>query len=353
MKFEKTNKNIRKSASPFRGLGCLLLILIFCFPTMLLSQEFVWKAGVNSFFDNQEFAGSSVQDDQTMAGVRISPEIGFSWQGNHRIFAGFDAMREFGSNKIIDFADLIAYYDFSGERFRFYMGAFPRRMALGNYPRMFFADSIGYFRPVLNGLFWEYFKNDNYLNVWLDWTSRQTAEVRETFFMGWSGRYNWNIFYAQHFGYMFHFAHRADSPRGNLHDNGLMLTSFGIDFAQKTNFSKLEANVGWSVGLERNRGGDNRWHTPNGFLSELKIEYRGLGIFNTFYAGGKQQIFYDEYGNSLYWGDRFYRTKRYNRTDLYYSFFRTNVVNLKFVYSFHFAERNMYHQQVLLASFNL
>lgn len=334
-----------------------LLIILFSFGVLFTAsaQQFVWKAGVHSFFDNTEFSGSDVQNSQTMSGVHLSPEIGLSWNKKHRIFVGFDLMHEFGNNeKIVDYADPLAYYNFDGERFRFYMGAFPRTLALSNYPRMFFQDSIANYRPVLNGLFWEYCKKDNYANVWLDWTSRQTELEREAFFMGWSGRYNLGVFYGQHFGYMYHFAHRKnmDNP-GNLHDNGLILTSLGVDFSSKTAFEKLEANLGWSVALERNRDGDNEWDTPQGLLSEVKIEYKGLGLFNTLYLGQGQQIYYETYGNALYWGDRFYRTKQYNRTDLYVNFFKTNVVNVKLIVTFHFAEKANYSQQALYASFDL
>ncbi len=330
------------------------LILFFSISFFAYPRQFVWKAGVNSFFDNSEFAHSKVQVPQTMAGVHLTPEIGLSWKEKHRVFAGLDVMHEFGSKDAIEFIDPIAYYEFDGDRFRFCMGAFPRRLALESYPRMFFQDSVVNYRPVLNGLFWEYHKKDNYINVWLDWTSRQTEKKRETFFMGWSGKYNWNVFYFQHFGYMFHYAKRIKPVMpDDLHDNGLLLTSVGVDFSSKTDFEKLEINAGWSVGLDRNRDGDNIWHTPQGLLSELKIEYKGLGLFNSFYKGGKQQVYYSQHGNDLYWGDRFYRTKEYNRTDLYVNFFKTTVVNLKLIISFHFVERNVYSQQALYASFNM
>jgi len=332
----------------------LLILLISGIPFIAFSQEFVWKAGINSFFDNAEFANSNVQIPQTMAGTRLTSEAGISWLEKHRIFAGIDMLREFGSDKIVDFIDPIAYYNFDGEYFRFYMGTFPRKMVLEKYPRMFFQDSIANYRSILNGLFWEYHKKNDYINVWLDWTSRQTEERRETFFMGWSGRYNLNVFYAQHFGYMFHFAKRKHAiVLDNLHDNGLILTSLGIDFSTKTNFEKLEANIGWAASLERNRGGNNEWQTPQGILSEIKVEYKGLGLFNTLYRGGKQQIFYEEHGNALYWGDRFYRAKAYNRADFYINFFKTDVVNLKLTFSLHWAEQAVYNQQSLYASFNL
>ncbi|MDR2929049.1 MAG: hypothetical protein LBV41_12755, partial [Cytophagaceae bacterium] len=219
--------------------------------------------------------------------------------------------------------------------------------------RMFFQDSIANYRPTITGLVWEYRRNESYLNVWLDWTSRQTHDRHEAFFMGWSGRYNYDVFYGQHFGYMFHFAGvmEPDVPEG-LHDNGLVLTSLGIDIAAKTGFDKLEANIGWSAGLERDRTFKNG-HTLHGLLSELKIEYRGLGLFNTFYNGASQQVFFGDHGGELYWGDPIYRAKQYDRADVYVNFFKTDVVNVRFSYSFHFTEGNVYETQALYATFNL
>jgi hypothetical protein len=332
-------------------------VLLFLLTTGVLlpaqAQKFVWRAGVHSFFDNNEFSGSKVKESQTMAGVHLVPQVGISWNDKHRIFAGVDVMQEFGSNKIPDFYDPIVYYEYAGNPFRFYMGAFPREYVLKDYPKMFFQDSILNYRPLMTGIFWEYRKNESYLNAWLDWTSRQTYDRHEAFFMGWSGRYNLGLFYGQHFGYMFHFAGIMDpeEPEG-LHDNGLILTSLGIDLSSKTSFARLEANVGWSVGFDRDRN-IGVWHRPQGFLSEIKVEYKGLGVFNTYYRGGSQQFFYEDHGNELYWGDPIYRAKEFNRTDIYVYFMKTDVVKLKLIYSLHFTEQTMYHQQAFYATFDL
>ena len=331
-----------------------LLLLIEGIAIHVSSQELVWKAGVYNFFENNEFAGSKVQIPQTMAGVHLTPEIGMQWNDNHRILAGFDAMHEYGSDKTVDFFDPVVYYEFTGKPFRFYAGAFPRKLALDNYPRLFFQDSIRNYRPTVTGVFWEYAAGDNYANIWLDWVSRQNYSRRESFFVGWSGRYNYHLFYGQHFGYMLHLASSKEPviPE-DLHDNILILTSLGIDLASKTNFEQLEANVGWAVGLERNRDLDNNWHNPQGLLSEIKIAYKGLELLNTFYKGQRQQFFRNSFGSELYWGDPMYHTTSYNRTDLSIWFYKSEVVNLKMTWALHFAEQTLYHSQLFTASFAL
>ncbi|MCL1938019.1 MAG: hypothetical protein FWF52_06465 [Candidatus Azobacteroides sp.] len=331
----------------------LFLIFTSIYTSSVFSQEMVWKANVRSFFDNTEFGRSSVQMSQTMAGVHLAPEIGLSWQNKHRIFAGVDILHEYGSNKAIDYYDPVIYYEYDGKPFRFYMGAFPRRGLLDQYPRMFFQDSIQNYRPVLNGFFWEIYSDKNYANIWLDWVGRQTSQQRESFFMGWSGRYQRGPFYAEHLAYMFHFAKtmKADTTE-SVHDNGLLLTSLGVDLASAADFEVLEAKVGWSMGLDRDRDA-GVWNKPQGLLSELKIEYRGLGLFNTYYKGGRQQAFYNAYSNQLYWGDPIYRSKEYNRADFYIQLIHSSVVKLKFIYSFHSTEKSLYQSQALYASFDL
>jgi len=334
---------------------CITILLIFVSGISAFPQEVLYKIGLHNFFDNNEFSGSSEGESQTMAGVHFAPQIGLKFNKNHRIFAGVDAMHEYGSEKFIGYLNPIVYYEFDNNPFRFYMGAFPRKMALDKYPLFFFQDSINNYRPTMTGFFWEYYsKKGDFLNIWLDWTSRQTFEKRETFFMGWSGRYNKDIFYGQHFGYMFHFA--ADMNPDNhtpVRDNGRLWTALGIDLSSKTRFDELDINAGWAVGLEQNRATDEGWVCQQGILSQIRAEYRGLGVFNTFYKGESQNISFDQFGSQLYWGDRLYQSSMYNRLDGYINFLKTDIVNLKFIFSIHSVNSGTYYSQQLYAAFDL
>jgi hypothetical protein len=130
------------------------------------------------------------------------------------------------------------------------------------------------------------------------------------------------------------------------------LTSLGIDLSSKTHFEQLEANVGWVVGLERNRE-LSHWHHPQGFLSELKVEYKGLELFNTYYKGQRQQVFRNEFGSALYWGEPLYRSTAYDRADLSIWFYKSDLVNLKLTWALHFAENAIYHAQLFTATVDL
>ena len=291
---------------------------------------------------------------QTMSGVHFLPEAGLSWDSVHSINVGFDALHEFGSKKNIGFFYPTAYYEYNQKPFRFYMGSFPRKYALDNYPRIFFQDSISYYRPNINGFYSEIRGKGNYLNFWLDWTSRQSPTDRETFFIGISGKYQPNIFYLQNFSYIYHYAGTMNLLLNHaIFDNALLLTSLGLDLSGRTIFQKLEINGGWAAGFNRDRTSPVGWIAENGFLMETKIEYRFIGIFNSFYAGDGQMYYYPVHGNDLYWGDPIYRARSYDRLDTYLIFINNKVVSIRLIYSLHFLENTFYHEQALKVSFNL
>jgi hypothetical protein len=331
-----------------------LIILCGFISLETFSQDLIWKAKLFPFFDNVEFGESEYKIPQTMSGIQIAPEIGLRWDSVHIIGAGVNLLHEFGSNNPVDKLCLTAYYEFNKRPYRFLMGAFPRDNVLEKYPRLFFQDSISYYRPDINGIFWEIYSEKNYLNLWLDWTSQISETVRETFFIGLSGRYNTGIFYLQHFDYIYHYAKDLDPVvEKGIYDNGIILTSAGIDLSGKTFLDVLDINGGWAAGIERDRAGGSGWIINNGLLIETRIGYRLFGIFNTLYLGEGHMSFYDDQSNNLYWGDPIYRAGNYNRSDFYINFIRNNKVNVNLTYSLHFAEGRMYQEQMLKASINL
>jgi hypothetical protein len=318
------------------------------------AQQLIWNAGLFSFFDNTEFGKSKVKVPQTMAGVMLIPEAGLTWDTIHKINVGVNLMHEFGSSKAIDKFYATAYYAYNKKPFRFIMGAFPRSMAVENYPRLFFQDSISYYRPNINGIFVEYRQKKDYFNMWLDWTGRQSPTVHEAFFLGLSGRYNIGVFNVQSFGYYFHFASKMNPVVDEaLHDNALLLTSAGVNFSYRFFPGRLEASAGWVAGLERARADNTGWIRKNSLFLEARAEYKFIGLYNTFYTGSRLMQFYNDHGNELYWGDPVYRAKTSDRLDAYLDFIRSSKINLELTYSLHFLEGRIYNEQMLKLKVNL
>jgi hypothetical protein len=312
----------------------------------LLAQEAVIGINVHSFFDNPEFGIGGIRPSRTEAGVQLSGQAGFRWDSNSAVFAGFSGIHEYGSKTNFTAAAPIVYYSSHGEHLRYFIGAFPRRETIGHYPRMFFRDSITNYRTVLNGLFYELRGQGLFANAWLDWTGHRTMEERETFFAGWSAGWNYSRFHARLFGYLFHYAFSADPDVHEvLHDNALHLLTAGVDLAGLIPIDEADVTIGHSTGLERNRE-MNRWYTPQGFLTELRVGHYGFGVVNSFYCGDPQQVF-PENGSNLYWGDPVYRQRLYNRTDFSYTFARHRYVRIAVTYSLHTGEHDTGHEQML------
>jgi len=326
----------------------------FFFPIEGFSQEIGWRTKISYFFDNSEFAHSDVIIPQTMSGVHLAPELVFEYDSLHSIVAGADLLHEFGSDGFIDKLTPTAYYQFKKEDFRFVMGAFPRGMVLEKYPRFFFQDSIGYYRPNMNGLALVYDNKTLKGNLWLDWASRQSYTDREAFFVGFSGEYNRGIIFAKNFSYMYHFAGVMEPTHFEaLHDNILSITSIGVDLSGLTFVDQLSVSAGWAVGLDRARSGGSDWLAHNGLYCEIAASYRWVGVLNSLYIGSPQMYYYGIYNNELYWGDPFYRAGSYNRTDLYINFLDRDFGTIKLLYSLHVCEGELYQQQVLKLSFNI
>ena len=330
-------------------------ILFFCLiPIKGISQEIGWKVGISSFFDNSEFDHSIVRIPQTMAGLHLSPELVLGYDTVHSIHVGADMLHEFGSDGFVDKLTPTAYYMYQKSSFLFLMGSYPRRLAVETYPRLFFQDSVAYYRPNMNGLLLEYTGKSLSANLWLDWTSRQSHTAREAFIVGFSGQYKRDLISVGNYTYMYHFAGVMEPISFDpLHDNILSFTYLGIDFAEKTNFEKLFIKGGWAVGWDRSRGVNTGWLAHNGFMAEAAIQYKKIGIFNSLYRGESQMYYYADHTNELYWGDPFYRRDFYNRTDIYIDFIKSDRGSIKLIYSLHASGGELYHQQLLKMSFNI
>lgn len=332
----------------------ITLVAILILAVDMAGQQPEWRMTVFNFFDNTEFGRSVYKIPQTMAGVYIAPELGLRIDSINRISVGVNLLHEYGSADVIGGISPVAYYSREKDNMRFLMGAFPRAGVLDRYPRLFFQDSISYYRPNINGLFWEFHKSDSYINVWLDWTGRQSKTVHESFFIGSSGRYRRGIFYVNYFADMYHYAERMDPViEEPLHDNMMMMTSVGIDVSGNWNFDRLELGAGLVAATERSRADNTGWLSRKGLIVEGRAEYRILGLSNTFYTGDGFMVFYRELGNRLYYGDPAFRAKTYNRTDIYLRFIRSKLVNVELTYSLHFMENRVYHEQMLKAIVNL
>jgi hypothetical protein len=331
-----------------------ILFILILIPFMPPAQNIMWKAGVNYFFDNTEFARSTIAKDQTMTGVHFKPEIGLSWDSIHSFYIGTDLLKTSGSQNYIDAIHPLAYYQYKTSKSALYAGAFPRAELLSNYSDLFFQDSINYFRPTIQGLFWQLGENNSYFNLWLDWTGHQTVTDRETFFVGASAHKKLNHFFTDFQSYMFHFSNtRPSNPTFSVCDNILAHLSVGVDYSNKQGLDTLLFAVGILGGVERERSSADG-HTPLGIVLRGNMEYKGFGTQNTFYAGDPRMVLYDKYGTGLYWNNPFLRSNYYLESKWYLHVIQSQFVQGKLALKLHYSQGQLMFEQVfsLNASLN-
>lgn len=140
----------------------VLLLLTLCSVVSIQAQDYMWKLGLDYFFDNREYEKSSYIEPQTLNGIWFSPSGGVTWDSSHTIVAGVDLLKIPGMKKAIDKVDLTLFYQYDSPNTIFRAGSFPRRDALSNYSDFFFNDSVKYFIPLMQGLFWQIGKGDNF-----------------------------------------------------------------------------------------------------------------------------------------------------------------------------------------------
>ena len=301
-----------------------LILLATIFPLIAFSQ----KAGISVLFegigDNREFSGGKALS-QTILGSRGSLEGGLTID-NHNLRAGFSHFFEFGS--MAGKTNMILYYQYEDPGKVFHFGSFPRR-ELASFPLALLADTIGYYRPNIEGMRGELRWSTGYQNAFIDWTGRQTAEVRESFTAAASGEVSFSGFYFQNYLLLNHLAHSRPRREGeHVNDNlGYSLT-FGWRNSQESPWhGYVRAGILGSVYRERTIM-DNHIHSKS-VISEGYLKHGHLAVRTIAHAGE---------GHRVMTGDPFYRLDGYMRTDLIWYFINHKNITGKFNLSLHWIE---------------
>jgi len=337
----------------------LLLFVLALSAYLSLAQNIQREWGVNFYAvaDNREYDPAQYQMPQSLLGAWLTPEAGLTFDSVHHLRVGVGLMRYFGSPyKDLDQAEYVAYYRYNLKPFELYVGSFPSRNLLADYPAALLYDSITDFRLNMGGVFWCIYGKQWHTNIWLDWTGHQTYEQRETFLVGIAGSYRYRNFYGAVQSYMNHFAGVMGPANDTMHivDNGMARLCVGFSLPANAWLDSLNINAGVLASYSRERSVDKQYRTPTGFIGEIMLEKFGLGVKNTLYVGKNHLPLYHKYGaQHLYWGDPFYQNKFYNRTDIYIQFLNTHRVQARFTWALHAAEKILSHQQRFTLSVTL
>ncbi len=330
----------------------VFLIMVLCSILSIQAQEVRWKLGFEYFFDNLEYKKSSFTDAQTMHGIWLQPLGGITWDTAHTLYGGLNLLKIPGTEEVVDKAELVLYYQYETDHVLFRAGSFSSNEVLHNYSDFFYSDSVSNFMPLMQGLFWQIGGEQNFLNLWLDWTGYATPETRESFFLGSSGKVTKGIFFADFQSYLFHYANTLTAiPQYGVSEHMQLMASAGIAYESENRLKGL-LSVGILAGKERDRKADISY-TPMGFVARADAEFWGIGTKNTFYRGDKRMRLYPEYGTELYWGNPFLQGNTYLQIKWYVNVMETERVSARLNCNLHFSEGNLLFEQALNVSLSI
>ena len=301
-----------------------VVALLLSFSALAQSEKLYLDTKFDFDFDNTEYSGSGLGTAETLFGVSLAPVLRYEWNEKHNLAVGVNGQKMFGLVRFLDDINLVAYYQFKGEKYGALAGLFRRENLLGRYSEAFFSNAWLASNRVVQGLALQYHDKVGFAELTVDWNGMYSMECREQFRILFSGEGRFaKVMYAGAAFEMQHYANRADFQH-NVVDNLVINPYLGVDFEA---FFDFDIRLGYLQTLQRDRLTGGGWQLPMGGELYFRMSRWGVFISNNLYVGNNLQPLYYSvgkegtiYGADLYASDPFYGTTSgiYNRTGIGY-----------------------------------
>lgn len=337
-----------------------LVALMLSLSALAQSERLYLDTDFNFDFDNTEYSGSGLGASETLFGISLAPVLRFEWNEKHSLGAGVNMQKMFGSVRFLDDIDLVAYYQFKGEKYGAVAGLFRREKMIGHYSEAFFSSAWLADNRLVQGLALQYHDEVGFAELVADWNGLYSFETREQFRILFSGEGRFaKVMYAGATAAMQHYANRADFSH-NVVDNITINPYIGVDFNA---FFDFDIRLGYLQSLQRDRLVERGWIAPMGGELFFRMSRWGIFISNNIYVGKNLQPLYNSvgkegsiYGADLYASDPFYGTTSgiYNRTGIGYerNFWKERI-NVKAEFVLKTDGKRLYNQQIISLAVNL
>ncbi len=333
-----------------------------------LQKSITCDVSYDFFADNTE-ESFGYWDTRTLFAQSLAPKCGFSFLNQHVYLGGYFILNmgeripmPTSQNKGYG---LSLHYDVSYKNFKGYFGIFSRDYLIGKYPLLYYRDDFRFFNPMLNGFLLQHNSDNIKAELLIDWyggniQKRIDEFLVEAFF---EQSLFENLLYYGASALLYHTKNpEILNPNSSVLDV-FLLDRFYYNLYVGSNLlqfmpylDKADVKLGILGSVERKRressGAEPFSFAAGGFL-DIEGEFRGFGIYNSFYVGDSHYKYFSEYGESIYSGLPFYQANVYDRIEGYYEH-RWNSVALRFSLIFHFMKDfhnaslpNFSHQQML------
>ena len=305
---------------------CVLMLSGEVFSSRAQDLSFLWDLDFEFVFNNHEYAASedAFAPSHTLAGARLTPSAGLGISSedgsSHRIMAGLDLTRRFGSpfsiSSLISEATLFYEYrkPFSfGSLFSMTAGIFPRSALQGEYTEVIVSDDIRFIDNNIDGLLLQMKTGRGSYEVCLDWNGMKSPTRRERFNVLTAG--NVRITPLLSAGWQGMFQHYAGmvGVTGIVVDEDLLNPYLRLSFAEKAGIRCLDFTVGPMLAYQRDRRAKDR-RFPLGADLIAAIGHWSLTLSNELYWGDSLAPFWvgsdvtgTPYADNLYFRSPFYQ----------------------------------------------
>ena len=279
--------------------------------------RFAYDLGFEMNFDNREFYRSGFSKSMTIFGARLTPSVGLQINEEHKVMAGVDVMKDFGSPDKDILKEVTLYYkldkQFRSTGLEIYAGIFPRKASEGTYSEAFFSDSLKFYDNNLEGLLLKFRRPKAYFEVGCDWMGKYGDNCRERFMVFSSGEGRLTPFLTLGYdGYMYHFS-SSEQVKGVV-DNILLNPYVRADLGDRMGLQAFSVRLGWLQALQNDRRNVGRYVRPGGGEFDLELMKWNISLSNSMFIGTDMMPYYNrpdaggiKYGTALYFGDPFYR----------------------------------------------
>ena len=337
-----------------------IMALLLSFSALAQSERLYLDTSFDFDFDNTEYSGSGLGAAETLFGVSLAPVLRYEWSDKHNLGVGVNAQKMFGSARFLDDINLVAYYQFKGEKYGALAGLFRRENLLGRYSEAFFSNAWLADNRVVQGLALQYHDKIGFAELAVDWNGMYSLATREQFRILFSGEGHFaKVMYAGASAEMQHYANRADFNH-NVVDNIVVNPYIGVDFKA---FFDFDIRLGYLQTLQRDRVTGGGWQLPMGGELHFRMSRWGVFISNNLYVGNNLQPLYNMvgkegtiYGTDLYASDPFYGTTSgiYNRTGIGYEHnFWKERIKVKAEMVLKTDGKRLYTQQIVALGVNI
>lgn len=340
------------------------------------SIRFAYDVDFEMNFDNREFSRSSFSRSMTIFAARLTPSVGLTVNSrsgiSHRIMAGLDIMKDFGSSDKDIFREITLYYKmdrtYGNTGLSVYAGVFPKRFVEGRYSEAFFSDSLRFYDNNQEGLLLKIRRPSAYYEIGCDWYGQYAQTEREKFLIFSSGE--GKVAPVLSLGYSFYMCHFAGSREvAGVVDNILANPYARFDFGHLLGLQRFSVRFGWLQAMQNDRRNVGRYVFPCGGEFDVEISKWNVSVRNSMFYGTDMMPYYNcydaggyKYGNRLYLGCPFYRvfddktggSGIYDRLDVFWTPYLSSFLKIYIGARFHFNDFSYSGcQQIVKLQFNM